>query len=171
MQSSGPTTQLSRNGNGLTPGQTSNKHLFLSQASHCHTYRRPCNITTIFATALFWQRRFFSNLRSLILLSIDSISASIWVVSRIFSLFQIRPLWKCKIISPKFFLSEKIFLINVSSKLVLSNKKRRGFESREGFYSTRGLHFLLDTKSWRYAFFDLCCLFIGGIYYSLINIL
>ena len=50
-------------------------------------------------------------------------------------------------------------------------KIQRGFKSREGFYSTRGLHFSLDTKKVdRNSFFVLCCLFIGGIYYSLINI-
>ena len=42
--------------------------------------------------------------------------------------------------------------------------------NREDFNRLEGSIYRLTQKSWRKRIFVLCCLFIGGIYYSLINI-
>ena len=46
-------------------------------------------------------------------------------------------------------------------------KNQRGFKSREGFYSTRGLHFYpLTQKADANAFFALLLLIFGGILFG-----
>ena len=76
-------------------------------------------------------------------------SACSCAVNFMFSLVQINPLQKCLIHFTEYALSEKIFLINVSSKLFLSNQKstwaknlEKGFDNFDSRTSSWDIHFV-----------------------------